>query len=79
MSAENTQQVQQYQSINPTQSYFIEGLIQDQQQCTIFLVNGIKLINISILSQDNSVLIVRDKTSKKMIYKHNISTVTIDD
>ena len=60
------------------QDPYLDGLRTRDISVAVFLVNGIKLIG-SIESFDQFIVLLRNKDTKQMIYKHAISTIVPDE
>jgi len=60
------------------QEPFLNGLRTKDISVSVFLVNGIKLVG-RIESFDQFVILLRNKDTNQMIYKHAISTVVPDE
>ena len=56
------------------QSLFINNLIEHQSPTLVYLQNNI-CINGFILSQDNKVIVVKDKNGIQVLYKNAISSI----
>ena len=60
------------------QEPYLNGLRAKEISVAVFLVNGIKLVG-SIESFDQFVVLLRNKDTNQMIYKHAISTIVPDE
>lgn len=56
-----------------TSARFIETLITEKTNVSIYLMNGVKLIG-QILGQDNDCVLLSGQ-SDQLVYKHSISTI----
>ncbi len=59
-----------------SQNAFLSGLLDRQTHISVYLINGIRLRG-KIVSFDSTVLCLKSATTQ-LVYKHAISTVTID-
>ncbi|MCT4575167.1 MAG: RNA chaperone Hfq [Alphaproteobacteria bacterium] len=56
------------------QTNFLNKIKKEEQAVTIFLVNGVKL-NGTIISFDNSTIVLQKDNNTQLVYKQAISTV----
>ncbi len=61
----------QYASL---QDYFLNTLLREKGQVSIYLVNGIKLLG-QVEAFDDCVVILTHNHTSQVVYKHSISTI----
>ena len=63
---------------NKLQDIFLKRIVDENIVVHIFLTNGFQMRG-TIESFDDSVIIVENNNQKNMIYKHAISTITLNE
>lgn len=61
------------------QDEFLNNIRKEKKSVSIHVINGYQLNHINIISFDNYVILTQDSGGvQKLVYKHAISTITIE-